>query len=180
MSADASAARIRAWAAARRLPEAHLARWLAMAEADRSSLLEAAERLRLRTGQFVTAFEWLVEIALRDGDHIAAIVASGEIRRLLDGADSTPGRARSFVEQLRTIRFPRLKHAADRMTAALAALALPRGINVRLPHDLSSDELRIEIVAHDGDEMDKLIDALAKNRSGLKRIAAMLGGADEL
>ena len=44
MSADASAARIRAWAAARRLPEAHLARWLAMAEADRSALLEAAER----------------------------------------------------------------------------------------------------------------------------------------
>lgn len=180
MSADATAARIRAWAAIRRLPETHLARWLALPEADRSALLDAAERLRLRTGQFVTAFECLEEISVRESAQIAAIVARREIRRILDGAGAAPGRARSFVEQLRTIRFPRLKHATERMTAALAALALPRGINVLLPRDLSSDELRIEIVAHGGDEMDRLIGALAKNRNGLRRIAAMLGGADEL
>ena len=180
MSADATEARIRAWAAMRRLPEAHLARWLAMPEADRSALLEAAERLRLRTGQFVMAFECLVEITVRESDRIAAIVARTEIRRILDGAGSTSERARNFIELLRTIRFPRLKHATDRMTAAVAALALPRGINVLLPRDLSSDELRIEIIAHAGDEMDRLIDALAKNRNGLRRIAAMLGGADEV
>jgi len=54
---------IRKWAAARHLPEAHLDRWLALAPEDRSALMELAEALRLRTGQLLTAFELLEEIA---------------------------------------------------------------------------------------------------------------------
>jgi len=179
VSGDGTATRIQAWASTRRLPEAQTARWIALPEADRMALLDAAENLRLRTGQFVTAFEWLDEIAVREGEPIATVLGRREIRRIIDGGGSTPGRARNFVEQLRTIRFPRLKRAMDRLSEEVAELALPHGIRVVLPRNLSSDELRIEIVGRDAAEIARLIDALAKNRDGLKRITAMLGGADE-
>jgi hypothetical protein len=62
---------IRRWAAERHLPDAHLRRWLALTDADRGALLELARKLRLRTGQFVTAFEMLEEIAVRERATIA-------------------------------------------------------------------------------------------------------------
>jgi len=172
--------RIRAWAEKRRLPEAHLVRWLALAQEDRAALLETAERLRLRTGQFVTALELLEEIALRDGESIAGVLARSEIRRILEGTGSAPGRAHSLVEQLRVARFPRLKRTIERLRTEIVGLALPPGIRVVLPVDLGSDELRIEIRANGGAELERLICAIDRHAAGLRRIAEMLGGADEV
>ncbi len=186
---------IRRWAAQRHLPDAHLRRWLALAHEDRAALLELAETLRLRTGQLVTAFELLEEIALRDratnvsiGKNasievtgaIAAILARGEIRRILDATGSAPGRARELIDTLRAIRFPRLKRTADRLAAEIAALGLPRRVKVVLPKELSSDEVRIEISAHGGAELERLIDSVAQARAGLGRIADLIGGADSI
>src|SRR5580698_11440717 len=96
---------IRHWASERHLSEAHLVRWLALAQADRTALVQIAEALRLRTGQLVTAFELLEEIALRDRVSITAILARAEVRRILDGTGSAPGRARELIEMLRAMRF---------------------------------------------------------------------------
>ncbi len=180
MSAGIVESRIRSWAEKRRLPKAHLGRWLALAHEDRVALLETAERLRLRTGQFVTALELLDEIALRDRESIAGVLARNEIRRILEGTGSAPGRAQSLVEQLRVACFPRLKRTIDRLRTEIAALALPPGIRVVLPVDLSSDELRIEIRASGGAELERLIGAIDRHAAGLRRIAEMLGGADEV
>src|SRR5258708_39406352 len=87
---------IREWATERHLPDAHLVRWLALAPEDRAALLEVVERLHLRTGQLVSAFEVLEEIALRERITIATVIVSDEIRRIADGAGSAPGRARDF------------------------------------------------------------------------------------
>src|SRR6266849_1634133 len=94
-------AEIRAWAALRRLPDAHLERWLALEEPDRAALLEAARRLRLRTGQFVTALELLEEIAVRDPKqgNVAIVIAQDSIRQIFDGAGSVPERAHAFLEE---------------------------------------------------------------------------------
>ena len=180
MSAEQTAAAIRAWADVRRLPEAHLARWLALPEPDRAALLATANDLRLRTGQLITAFEMLEEIALRDRITIAAVLARRELRRILDGAGSAPGRAHTLLEELRALRFPRLKRAADRLAAEVAALGLPRGVSVVLPRDLSSDELRIAISAHGGAQLDRLLVAIANKRADLRRIAGLLGETDEV
>ena len=171
-------AEIRAWAALRRLPDAHLERWLALEEPDRAALLEAGRRLRLRTGQFVTALELLEEIAVRDPGRgsVASVLAQDSIRQIFDGAGSVPERAHAFVEELRAMRFPKLRDTMKRLRDEVAALLLPSGINVVLPHDLASDELRIEITARGGAELEKLIDAVGRNGDGLKRIAQMLGG----
>ncbi len=178
---------IRRWAAERHLPEPHLERWLALGHDDRAALLEIAEALRLRTGQLMTALEMLEEIAVRErATHgplaapIAAILARGEIRRILEAKGSAPGRARELLETLRAIRFPRLKRAADRLAAEIAALGLPGKVKVVLPRELSSDEVRIEISAHGGAELERLIDAVTQARAGLARVAEQIGGADSV
>jgi hypothetical protein len=172
--------RIRAWADTRRLPQSHLARWLALGQDDSAALLALADQLRLRTGQLITALEMLEEIAVRDRATVAAVLARREIRRILEGAGSAPGRARALLDQLRAIRFPRLKRAADRLAAEIAALGLPRGVAVLLPRDLGSDELRIEISAHGGAQLDRMLEAIVNKRAGLRRIAGLLGGIDEV
>jgi hypothetical protein len=166
---------IRRWAAAHHLPDAHLTRWLALAHEDRVVLREMAESLHLRTGQLVAAFELLEEIALRERVTIAAIIASTEIHRIIDG-----GRARDLLEALRAKRFPRLHRMTARLAEEIAALGLPGGIRVALPKDLSSDEVRIEICARGGADMLRLIDVVAKVRAGLGRIADLTGAADSI
>jgi hypothetical protein len=171
---------IRRWATLRHLPDTHLIRWLALAPEDRTALLGIAERLRLRTGQLVSAFEVLEEIALRERITIATIIASDEIRRVIDGAGSAPGRARDLLDTLRAKRFPRLHRMTTRLVNEIAALGLPGGIRVVLPKDLASDEVRIEICARGGAEMVRLIDAVANVRAGLGRIADLNGASDSI
>ena len=168
---------IRKWAAARHLPEAHLDRWLALAPEDRSALMELAEALRLRTGQLLTAFELLEEIALRERTTIAAVVACREVKRIHDGAGSAPGRARELLDTLRLKRFPRLQKMTERLASEVAALGLPGGIKVVLPRELASDEVMIEIHAHGGADLQLLIDAVAQARTDLGRIADLTVGA---
>src|ERR1700724_3840619 len=137
MSAADIGIRIRAWAETRRLPHTHLARWLALDQQDSAAVLALADHLRLRTGQFISALEMIEEIAVRDRATVAAVLARSEIRRILDRTGSAPGRgpgrSRALLDQLRAIRFPRLKRTADRLAAEIAALGLPRGIAVVLP-----------------------------------------------
>ncbi|MGH7836693.1 MAG: hypothetical protein ACREQC_02575, partial [Candidatus Binataceae bacterium] len=90
--------RIRHWASQRRLPALLVERWLALASADGDALLALAEGLRLRAGQFATAFELLDEIRLREGGDVAGILDRRELRRIIDGAGSAPGRARALLE----------------------------------------------------------------------------------
>jgi hypothetical protein len=169
---------IRRWAAARHLPEAHLARWLALAHQDRAVVMAVAETLNLRTGQLVAAFDLLEEIALRERIKIATIIAGAEIRRILDGAGSAPGRARDLLDTLRAQRFPRLHRLTERFALEIAALGLPGGVRVVLPKDLSSDEVRIEICARGGADMLRLIDVVANAREALGRIADLTGTDD--
>ena len=139
-----------------------------------------AERLHLRTGQLAAALELFEEIALRERVTIAAIVASDEIRRILEGAGSAPGRARDLLDTLRAKRFPRLHRMTARLAQQIAALGLPGGITVVLPKDLSSDEVRIEICARGGAEMLRLIDTVSNVRADLARIADLSGAVDSI
>jgi len=45
-----------------------------------------------------------------------------------------------------------------------------------LPKDLSSDEVKIEISARGGADLQSLLDALTQARAGLGRIADLAGG----
>lgn len=167
---------VREWAAARRLDRAHLERWLALDEDSAAALLEAARRLRLRTGQLQDAFAMLEEIALVEGVAISAVLARPALKRILEGAGPAPERARAFVDELRAMRFPRLRRALERMRAEIAALKLPHTVAIVLPKDLASDELRIEIRARNGAELGDSLRALANSVAGLERLLELLGG----
>ncbi|MGH7933721.1 MAG: hypothetical protein ACREQN_11230 [Candidatus Binataceae bacterium] len=180
MKSAQTEAAVRAWAAERHLPAAQLEHWLKLAEGDRSALLSFARQLHMRPGQFASALEMLAEIAVREEVTLASVLAHREIERILNGTGSAPERARASLDELRAIRFPRLRRAAERLKAEVASLGLPHGISVILPRDLSSDELRVRITARSAAELDGLIDAIAQNRAGLRRIADLLGGHDEV
>ncbi len=177
MNPRASEDAIRAWAAARHLPESHLARWLALAAGDRAALLETAAALRMRAGRFIAAFDLIDEISVREAAPAQAILARAELRRILDGAGSAPGRASALLAALRVMRYPRLARTTDRIAREIAALGLPRGIRVSAPRELESDEMKIELAAHGGEELRELIEALARRAGDLARIAELAGGS---
>ena len=175
MSADIDQ-QIRTIAAERRLPASHLARWLAMDPPSRAALLHLASRLRLRTGQLVTALEMLEEIAVRERVSVAAILESPEVRRTAISSGSAPSRASALLEALRTLRYPLLKKMQEQLRSEVSALKLPRGISIDLPKDLGSDEVTVSLRVRNAAELANLLDALDQKRSGLTRIIEMLGG----
>src|SRR5690242_6472329 len=72
-------AKIRMLADQRRLPAAHLERWLAFDEVSRGEFLALARKVRLRTGQLVTALDLLEEIAVRERATVAEVLSGDEV-----------------------------------------------------------------------------------------------------
>ncbi len=179
MRDETTAAAIRACAESRHLPQSHTEKWLAMATPSRMGLLDIAERLKLRTGQLVAAIDLLDEIEIREGWSPAETLLRAEVQRACATGGSGPWRAAAFLEALRAIRFPRLKLALEHLSSEVAALKLPTGVRVELPKDLGSDELVIRVSARTGGELEKLIEALGQKKSGLVRIAKMIGGDED-
>jgi hypothetical protein len=171
---------IRSLAATRHLPNAHLDKWLQLDEASRAAVLELARALKLRTGQIVAALDLLDEISVRENTTIVALLSRPSIRRLLDGAGAAPARGHAVLEELRTMRFPRLRETIQRLEAAVAALRLPPGIKVVLPRELSSDELTIQLTVSDAAGLERLLGMLMEKRGELTRILSMLAGSDEV
>lgn len=171
---------IRSLAAARRLPDSHLEKWLRLDESSRSAVLETARALKLRTGQIVAALDLLEEISVREGEPVAALLDRPAVRGLANAAGSTPSRAHAFLDELRAMRFPRLRETIDRVEAAIAALRLPHEIKLVLPRELSSDELTIQLTVSDAEGLERLLGMLKEKQSDLERIFSMLGGDDEV
>ena len=171
--------RVHRWADAKALPPPHLRKWLAVDEPGRTRLLEIAENLNLHTGQFITALALLEEIAVREGQAVGEVLDRPSLRRILNSTGSGPGRARVMLDELRMLRYPQLKRAWERLTQEVAAIKLPPGIKVILPPDLASAEVRIEIVAHGGAEMEQLLACLTAKSNALARLAALLDGSDD-
>jgi hypothetical protein len=92
---------------------------------------------------------------------------------------SKPERVHALLESLRAIRFPRLRAASAQLAARVAELKLPAGVRLVLPKNLGSDELRVEMTAHNGIELEQLLEALTARRNALCRIADALSGTDE-
>ena len=120
----------------------------------------------------------LEEIALVDETQVSAVLARAPLKRILEGVEPAPARARAFVDELRAMRFPRLGRALEQMKAEIAALKLPRTVAVALPKDLGSDELRIEIRARSGPEFRDSLRALEEKADAVERILDLLGGGN--
>lgn len=151
-----------------------------MDEAERAAILTVAEKLRIRTGQLVAILELLTEIALREKSGVTAILANPKIETALNSAGSAPARASHFLAALRALRYPRLTRVREALAADMRALKLPSSTTIRLPAELASDELVVEIHVRTARELEESIEALTHRMDELKRIADRLGGADEI
>jgi hypothetical protein len=171
-------ARLRRWSDAKSLPPFHVQKWLGLDEPGRTRLLEIAEMLKMRAGQCIAALALLEEIAVRESQSIAEILERAVLRRILNSPGSGPGRARAMLDELRTLRYPRLKRAAKRLADQVTAMKLPPSVKILLPRDLASDEVRIQIVTHGSAEMEEALECLTAKSCELLRLAAMVGGLD--
>jgi glycosyltransferase involved in cell wall biosynthesis len=168
--------RVHGWAVAKSLPRAYLQKWLALDEPGRTRLLAIAEGLKMHTGQFIAVLGLIEEIAIRERQPIGDILDRAELRRVVNSVGSGPGRARLVLDELRALRYPKLKRAGERLTQELSAIRLPPGVKVVLPSDLASDEVRVEIVAYGSAQMAQVLAALTAKSAELVRLAAMLDG----
>jgi hypothetical protein len=173
-------AAVRAWAMEHHVPEAAMGRWLELGEADALAIVAVAQELRLRTGQLLSALEMLAEIAVREGEGAAGILARRELHAVIRSGGSRPERASAFIDKLRQLRYPRLARTRAKLAAAVAAMRLPHGLTVVLPKDLSSDELMIRVTVHSAAELEKLLAALAEHREEIQALIEALGGSDEI
>jgi hypothetical protein len=176
----ATEAGIRRWAEAKHLPEAALVRWLGLDEGVRARILALAEELRLRTAQLVNVLELLDEIALREHRSVLSILGGAPVRSAIASGGSAPARASRMLAALRALRFPRLTRIRSELEAQLRALALPPGLRVRLPRELASDELTVELRAASRTELEGALTTLARIGPELARIVERLGGDDEI
>src|SRR5690348_11360591 len=168
--------RLHGWADAKALPSVCVEKWLALDELSRQRLVEVVEKLNMRTGQFLTLFGLLEEISIRESKTVSEILDQPSLRQMLNSTGSGPGRARVMVDELRTLRYPRLKRAGERLAELVDAMKLLPGIKVVLPRDLSSDAVRVEIVAHGSVEMERALTCLTAKSGELVQLAAMLSG----
>jgi hypothetical protein len=179
MSRDAEGA-IRRIAAARRLPAAHVERWLAMDAEGRAAFVSIAETLRLRTGQLVRALEWLDETAVREKTTVGAVLERDSIRRAVGSRGSAPERARAFLGALERLRRPRLGRALERLRAEIASLRLPQAVKVHLPKDLATDSFTVELTIRSAEDLGQALAVLARERERLAALARLLGGEDAI
>lgn len=172
--------RVRTWGAERRFRPVTIERWTALAGADADALLRLATRLRLGENQLRDLWDWLDEVALRDGVSLATVLASGSLQdpfvRGLGRADEL----KVFKAALRRLRFPGLAAQERQLAGLVARLALPSSVRVEWPDFLEGDHLSISIDVRSPDGLRSVAQALASaaTRPECAQIFALLDGAE--
>lgn len=134
-------------------------RWLRLSPVDGAALLDLAQELRLGENQLRDFWEWMEEIAQRDGRSLTQVLAADAIASARQRAVGRNDRVKLIRNVLRRMRFPQLAVTEDRLAALVRELGLPLSIHVTLPEFLEGDAVRIEIVA---DSARSLCDAAAQ------------------
>jgi hypothetical protein len=172
--------RVRAWGAERRVRPATIERWTALADDDAEALLGLATRLRLGENQLRDLWDWLGEVALRDGVSLATLLAGTALQdpfmRGLGRADEL----KVFKGALRRLRFPGLAAQEAQLAGLIARLGLPSSVRVEWPDFLEGDHLSISIDVRSPDALRTVAQALvaAAALPECAQIFALLDGAE--
>jgi hypothetical protein len=83
-----------------------------------------------------------------------------------------------LIQALRALRYPHMTATAERIAAGIRGLKLPPELTVTAPKNLASDEITIRIRLTRSEQIDTVIGALAREKSGVARILAILHGED--
>ena len=171
--------RVRAYGEDRRFRAATLERWLGLEAENAQALLDLAERLRLGDNQLRDLWDWLEEIADRDGETLASVVQRDALRNVFRRGLGRADAFKGYKATLRRLRYPALAAQEARIAALVECLGLPASIRVEWPEFLEGDRLAIAIEIRSPEALRAAADALAgaAERPECAEIFAVLDGA---
>jgi hypothetical protein len=158
-----------------------LDRWLGLGAGDGAALLALVQELKAGENHLKDFLDWLEEIALRDGINVAAILARGEMSRIV--SDPRLGRndkLKRLKDELRRLRFPRLARIEEEIQRRVRAMKLDPGLSVTVPAGLEGGAVTIKIEARSYEEARRLTARLGDvtERAEMKEIFSLLHGDD--
>lgn len=153
--------RVRAYAAERRFRVATIERWTTLEVADAESLLDLAERLRLGENQLRDLWDWLEEVAIREGRSVADVLASGSLRDAFGSGLGRSDQHKRFKAALRRLRYPRLAAQEERIRGLVEQLSLPAAVRVEVPDFLEGDYVTVSADVKDAKSLRRIAEALA-------------------
>ena len=124
-----------------------LERWQRLGEDDAAALLHLAQELRPSENQLRDLWDWIDDIAARDGVPPAHVLAAEPVASLWRRHLGRNDKLKLLKGSLRRLRFPQLTAAEEKLAALIKTLGLPRHVRLTLPEFLEGDTLRIEITA---------------------------------
>jgi len=130
-------------------------------EAERGTLAEVVTTLHPSPRHLTDIFDWLDDIAARDGVRPAAVLADRALQGVLRAGGSAPDRLKRWKETLRRLRYPRLV-ARERAVAELVRSMHVAGVDVEPPVDLEGGAVTLTIRAS---SVAELTDALERLRA---------------
>jgi hypothetical protein len=172
-------AEVRAFAAVRRYSATSVDRWLRLLPADAQALLSLAQELRLGEHQLCDLWAWAEEIAERDGQSLAQVLAAEAIMAARRRRVSRNDKLKLVKGALRRVRFPQLVATEERFAALVHELDLPRAVRVTWSEFPEGDTVRVEIAARDAAALRDAVGRLlaATQTSACAAIFDLLGEA---
>ncbi|GAF78273.1 unnamed protein product [marine sediment metagenome] len=123
-------------------------------------------------------FQWIIEIASREGRSIKEVIDEGEIIAVLNNERiNNPQKVKSIVRILKTRRFPSLLAAEKSFKKFLSKLPLPSGVKIIPPPFFEGIDYKLEIVFRKGEELREKLEELS-HLSGLERITEFWRGRE--
>ena len=156
-------------------------RWLALGEPDQAAMLRLARNLRLGGNHFNDFLDWCVEISLRDGCSIAAVIDGKKLAPTLsDGRMGRNDKLKHAKEALRRLRYPRLTRIEDEVSRKLRSLKLDPRIRITVAQGLEGG-LKVELQAGGVEALARLareLESLAGNDTA-KEVFALMEGIED-
>jgi hypothetical protein len=140
---------LREFATVRRYSDRTVIRWLRLLPTDAQALLGLAQELHLGEHQLRDLWDWAEEIAERDAQSLAQVLAAEAVTAARRRHVSRNDKLKLVKGALRRVRFPQLVATEDRFTAFVGELDLPRSVQVTWPEFPEGDVLHVEIEARD-------------------------------
>jgi hypothetical protein len=140
------------------------ARTSAWTAAERVQLDEVVVGLLPSARHLADIFDWMDDIAARDGARPAAVLATPTLRAALAAHGSAPDRLKRWKESLRRLRYPRLVAREQAFREAASALDLGRGVAIAPPAGLEGGIVSVTIRAASVAELEAALDRFERCR----------------
>jgi hypothetical protein len=143
------------------------ARFLHLDKDDQRAIIPLLEALRPGENRVKEIVSFLREISLRDGVSVSSLLASEEIREILDDQDAQrPQRIEQLRKILKHMRFPLLTAMEEKFAVYKQSLSLPPQISFYPPPFFEGDQFRMELRFKDVRQLRELVTRLGQITEG--------------